>query len=164
MGDIRFAAPSAQPIGYQHLLSDLMRPLPSPDSTNLVFEGLYPAIDTDTYTAWEKFQAMYLHSAMRGGRNEVLPARIELVGDNVRRRQGLILFREDGQAIVHVTNALIGYDGSGPTLTYRILQRLGVSMRDFDAIQKEVKASRAPYKVVISRENPDGAWMYWFVS
>lgn len=66
--------------------------------------------------------------------------------------RGLVLFDMREKPVVHVLHALIGYEGSGSSLTQAILRDVGVPERIFLEIQDEfrgVRTSNIPYYIVI---------------
>lgn len=72
--------------------------------------------------------------------------------------KGLVLFDDSYKPIVHVFNALIGYEGSGPSLTKFILDQLSIPERIFDEIQRKfrgIRSSDVPYYIVIQSTNND---------
>ena len=66
--------------------------------------------------------------------------------------QGVVLFDNYRRAILHATNALLGYGGSGPDLSRQILMAIGVSEDMFDEVNASVEP-REYDNVVFSRES-----------
>lgn len=64
-------------------------------------------------------------------------------------QQGAILIDQLGRKVCHVSNALIGYSGSGSMLTESILRQLGVSQEMFKEINRSVGVD---YHVVVTRQ------------
>jgi hypothetical protein len=64
--------------------------------------------------------------------------------------RGVVLFDNRGAAIIHVVNALLGYGGSGPALSKRILDALGVPSELFEQANQAVESQ--DYVIVFSRE------------
>lgn len=87
--------------------------------------------------------------------------RIELFGDGHTdtaqhrlRDRGIVLFDLNMRPLVHVTEALIGYGGSGPGLTEAIFREVGVDPNVFEEIQTnhwEILSTNIPYHVVVQR-------------
>lgn len=62
---------------------------------------------------------------------------------------------------VHVLNALLGYNGSGPYLSRDIMEHLGMSAATFDAMNNSVKRARntnTPFGVLAL--NVGGEWLF----
>jgi hypothetical protein len=82
-------------------------------------------------------------------------ARVEFINkqDEVTgvERRGAVLFDNYRRPLLHTTNALLGYGGSGPGFSQQILQMLGVPERMFDEANRSV--THGDYdNVVFSRE------------
>jgi hypothetical protein len=63
--------------------------------------------------------------------------------------RGVFLLDANGTVIVHITNALIGYDGSGPALSRRILELFGFSQQAFHNINDTVRPSQQHYGLTL---------------
>lgn len=63
--------------------------------------------------------------------------------------RGAFLMNESGFAVVHVTNALIGYGGSGPYLSRRILQMFGFSDEAFQTINEAARPTGQNYALIL---------------
>lgn len=91
--------------------------------------------------------------------------RIEIFSDDYTedaryrlKDRGIVLFDVSGRPLVHVCHALIGYGGSGPSLTEAIFQELGVDEGIFDQIQKAysgIRSTNTPYYVVVQKARDD---------
>jgi hypothetical protein len=74
--------------------------------------------------------------------------------------RGLVMFDDTDEPVVHVLNALLGYSGSGPSLTQAILRELSIPDQIFIDIQHDlwdIRSTDTPYYVIIqSAEREDG--------
>ncbi|MNQ66192.1 hypothetical protein D3C85_806780 [compost metagenome] len=83
-----------------------------------------------------------------------------------QRDRGLVLFDDSNAPIVHILDALIGYQGSGPSLTWMILDSLGVPEWIFSEIQRkfwDVRSTNTPYYIIVQstpRSNSSSEW-HW---
>jgi hypothetical protein len=120
--------------------------------------GTLPAITGPTDTAWTQIEIILTgiselakRKTYACGEGFSTPARVELLwcGDN-RDFRGLVIFDSQGRLIVHVTNALLGYSGSGSYLSKQILTLLGISKRMFEEIQYAVW--NMSYVVILTRQ------------
>lgn len=144
-----------------------------------------PALTQSTHVVWQQLEPILVRIDEARESEQFtasppfsLPARLELIWDRHHsHRQGLVMFDSQGQLIVHVVHALLGYDGSGPQLSKQILTHLGVGEAMFEQIQHEVRDR--PYLVVLSRQKRrfdqgitttypthevEGEWEYWDAS
>jgi hypothetical protein len=83
--------------------------------------------------------------------------------------RGLVLFDNTGRPIVHVFHALIGYNGSAPSVTKAILDELSIPERIFEEIQATFRGIRntdRPYYVVIqgTGDHYSPEWEWWSVT
>lgn len=94
--------------------------------------------------------------------------RIEIFGDDYTEITqhrlldcGLVLFDDKNEPVLHVLNALLGYDGLGSTPTQTALRELSVPTQIFDEIQWDlqgIRSTNTPYYIVIqSTEREDGS-------
>ena len=157
-------------------------------------DGSYPlweddvsmrALTQDTYVAWRQLEPILARITGVLGTDQFtdsppfsLPARIELIRTQDHSNlQGLVLFDSQGQLIVHVVHALLGYEGSGTKISEQILGYLGVSEAMFREIQQNVQ--NRPYLIILSRQKHElhedvrvsnltpeveEEWRYWDVS
>jgi hypothetical protein len=80
------------------------------------------------------------------------------------RDQGMVLFDIEAKPILHVSEAVIGYDGGGSQLTWAILDELGVDLQIFKEIQEaywNVPGQYRPYYVVVQRARCDDEGVKW---
>ncbi len=120
--------------------------------------GTFPAITGPTDAAWKQIEIILtgIIELARHKSYEILttystPARVELLWSRDNRDfRGLVIFDSMGRLIVHVTNALLGYGGSGPYLSEQILTLLGVSNEMFEEIQQATWDR--PYLIILSRQ------------
>ena len=77
-------------------------------------------------------------------------ARAEFIRNEMLGRRGVVFYDNRGVPLIHVVHALLGYDGSGPDLSRRLLETLGVSELEFDEVNREVGGQ--DYVVIFSRE------------
>lgn len=82
-------------------------------------------------------------------------SRMEFIWQRGLNRQGVVLYDAGGTPLVHVVNALLGYQGSGPTLSRLIMETFGVSDHDFYCINGAV--ANQDYIVVLDRSA--GEWV-----
>lgn len=97
--------------------------------------------------------------------------RIEIICDDHteaaryrRRDRGIVLFDLNGQPLIHVVNALVGYSGSGPSLTEAIFRELRIDHDIFDEIQQAyqgVRSTNIPCYVVIQSVRDDKGQFKW---
>lgn len=80
---------------------------------------------------------------------------MEFIWQRGLNRQGVVLYDAGGTPLVHVVNALLGYQGSGPTLSRLIMTTFGVSDHDFHCINGAV--ANEDYIVVLDRSA--GEWV-----
>lgn len=120
-----------------------------------------PPIDDETFGTWRMLEPLLAgiqvlaHEKGFDAAYSTI-ARLEFfwsVEDDDEYR-GVAIFDSRGQLVVHVLHALLGYGGSGPTLSRQIMGLLGVSIEMLDDIQRAVWNQR-PYKIVVSREKHD---------
>lgn len=89
---------------------------------------------------------------------------------NANGRRGVVLYDNQGRAVMHVIHALLGYGGSGPQLTWHILETLGVSQEMFN--EANMSVVNEEYVLVFSREEvsndivvlygtPRDTWEWW---
>lgn len=127
--------------------------------------GSYPAINYDTNLSWQLIHPIMVGTSLvnQDGRYGFgKPTRIELfMGSDTFRTRGLALFDKTGRLIVHVVNALLGYGGSGPHLSWQIMEFLGVSKEIFDKIQAATSQENGtmPYRVILLRES-SSKWVW----
>lgn len=78
--------------------------------------------------------------------------RVELFWDpnSADQRRGAVFFDSTGQTVMHVMHALLGYNGSGPTLSKCLLRQLGVEQAMFDELNGRLQ--NQAYYVILSRE------------
>lgn len=90
------------------------------------------------------------------------------------RPQGLVAFNDACVALFHVSCALLGYEGSGPKLTQRVLAAIGIPVEMFERVNQQVHPGS--YMVIFSREKTEllegvkvskyegckDEWEYWF--
>lgn len=103
-------------------------------------------------------------------------ARVELFrGYTPDYRQGMVVFNEQGEALFHAVNAVLGYKASSASLAREVLREIGISNELFHEVNSQ--AALGAYSVVISRENTEmvgdvqfasrtkcaNDWVYWFV-
>ena len=75
--------------------------------------------------------------------------------------RGIVLFDVHNRPLVHVLHALIGYGGSGPSLTEAILREIGVDESIFDQIQEAhagIRSTNTPYYVVVQKVDDHWVW------
>lgn len=122
----------------------------------LLLRGITAIVNDQGYTPWSEVQPV---------------GRIEIFGDeytdgaqNRLQDRGLVLFDTNGQPLVHVCNALIGYSGSGPSLTEAIFAELGVDQEMFDRIQASyagIRSTNTPYYVVVQSARDTEGSLRW---
>lgn len=120
--------------------------------------GTFPAITGPTDAAWRQIEIILTgvielarHKTYEISTTYSTPARVELLWSRDNRDfRGLVIFDSMGRLIVHVTNALLGYGGSGPYLSEQILTLLGVSQEMFEEIQRATWDR--PYLIILSRQ------------
>lgn len=83
-------------------------------------------------------------------------ARLEFVWDG--RKKGVIAVGTRDNVLVHITEAILGYEGSGPSLSKDILHFFGVSDEVFEMIQDAAWNAR-PYLVSLGRTGPS-SWSW----
>lgn len=135
-------SPSTQPLNYQ--LVDPSRY--AQESSRWFYKEPKIVIDTHTDDSEKYFRALVelvkstIHSIefVRG---------IDASGHEFIR--GAFLMNESGYAVVHVTNALIGYGGSGPHLSSRILQMFGFSDEAFQTINEAARPTGQNYALIL---------------
>lgn len=98
-------------------------------------------------------------------------SRVEIFGDahtsaaqGRLHDQGLVLFDIHDKPVVHVFNALIGYNGDGVSLTRAILSELAIPDHIFHEIQRkfwDIRNSGTPYYVVIQSTKRDDGLLDW---
>ncbi len=151
------------------LLADIVPEAPSEYGPLLwQTEDSLPAIVDDTDTAWSKLgPTLYdiVHEESTAFGFEA-PTRVELVWDRDPRPallgdqdiRGLALFDSNGRLFVHVVHALVGYDGSGPTLSRDILRLIGVPYSVFNEIQ--AATAHRSYAIILERHEATGKWRW----
>lgn len=77
-------------------------------------------------------------------------ARMEFIWDRSTGRRGVVVYNDDGDPVLHVVNALLGYRGAGPALSRQIMEALGVPSEVYAMINRSV--TNQDYVVVLSRE------------
>lgn len=130
------------------------------------FKTQMPSIGTDTDQIWRLLEPlligidiMYLSSDTadleRRNLRHAQIARAEFIWrwDELTRKEyrGAVLFDNHQQPLIHVSDALLGYEGNGPELSRNILCSLGVAEQMF----REASASVPTHNydsVVFSRE------------
>lgn len=148
-------ATATAPFPYDSVYTDtLMRLLPAGEEPIYQTVTSLPALTDSDFLVWRALEPAL--DKIRGDveRNKwnaplALPARLEFFWND--EFTGVVIFDSRGRLIVHSPVALLGYDGSGPGLSKKILLSLGVSQEMFDEIQAEIW-NRRPYAVVVSRE------------
>lgn len=108
----------------------------------------------DTTSAWSFLDQLFPDDhtvAVIDGLTFDTPARLECFWDDNLRKRGITIFDQQGRLIIHVHSALLGYEGSGPRLSWQLMERLGVPRKLFDELQVEANLSR-PYMMIVSRE------------
>jgi hypothetical protein len=63
--------------------------------------------------------------------------------------RGAFLMNETGSVVVRISNALIGYDGSGPHLSRRILEMFGFSKEAFEMINNAARPTEQHYALIL---------------
>ena len=130
----------------------------------------FAAIDAETHTAWRLVRTILIgtiehNKALRraglglGFQDFGRPTRVEaFMGTSSFRTRGIAIFDEKGDLIVHVVNALLGYDGNGPDLSWHILNLLGISDEMFSDIQAATSQQRGttPYTIIILYDDATG--------
>lgn len=96
---------------------------------------------------------------IEGKLEELIPdpdqvARVEFIWDDVRGKRGAILVDTVGNVMLHVVDALLGYNGSGPRLSEAILARLGANKELFEHLNEAVWQQR-PYGLGVFRNGPN---------
>lgn len=152
------AVSTTAPYPYSHPL--LAKFTPEEISHQIVWQphGSLPAITGPTDAAWNQIEIILTgiaelarHKTYAGSTGYSTPARVELLWSRDNRDfRGLVIFDSQGRLIVHVTNALLGYGGSGPYLSEQILMLLGISKEMFEEIQ--VSVWDKPYVVILTRQ------------
>ena len=152
-------ATSTAPYPYRRpLLAQYKLEIPEFGSPKWENANSFPAIDDATDTAWQQAKiilagviALANEKPFAGSSGFSLPARVELIWSRGNPElRGLVVFDTQGRLIVHVENALLGYNGSGPSLSQQILSFLDVSPETFEEIQ--ASAWNRPYLIVLSRQ------------
>ncbi len=108
----------------------------------------------DTTSAWNFLNRLFPDDqtvAVIDGRTFSRPVRLECFWNDYSHKRGITVFDQHGRLIVHVVPALLGYEGSGPALSWQLMERLGVTRELFDQLQTEVHNNR-PYMLIVSRE------------
>ncbi|HMS93329.1 MAG TPA: hypothetical protein PKD28_02960 [Candidatus Saccharibacteria bacterium] len=77
-------------------------------------------------------------------------ARVEFIWDRATNQRGAVFFDDRGVPLLHVINALLGYQGAGSALSHRIMRDLGLSESVFTEINTLV--NNQDYVVVLTRE------------
>lgn len=83
-------------------------------------------------------------------------ARLEFIRDD--HRVGVVAVSATGQALAHITSALLGYDGSGPRLSQAICSFFGIPDSSFKQMQRTTW-NTMPYVVVVFRSSAK-AWSW----
>lgn len=108
------------------------------------------AITGVTHEAWNQFQTVA--NIIESGMTPFGPiARLEFFWDHTEDTRGVAIFDSSSNLVTHVVHALLGYEGSGPGLSEKIMERVGVPSEVFRAVQQSTWNSR-PYMVVVSRQ------------
>lgn len=76
-------------------------------------------------------------------------AHIEFIWNRRTKCRGAVFFDDRGVALIHVVNALLGYQGAGSALSRRIMMGFGVDAEVFDEINELV--TNEDYIVVLTR-------------
>jgi len=121
----------------------------------------------DTFSDWRSLQAIFTDADSVWNEDGTdfrfgTPVRLEAFWDLDIDERGIAIFDDRNQLIVHVVTALLGYDGSGPELSRRILEHFGVPEVVFNELQRLLKNDHH-YKVVIARERANSSWIWWRV-
>lgn len=127
----------------------------------------------DTYAYYEKMLTPKSHEVMKGDsfdsertlQTEVSPFVATLVThiDFIRTRrfvgspfgfEGAVLRHED-HVLLSIQGAILGYDGSGPSLSKRIMEWVGLTATDFQTMNRMFKG-KTEYllSIELHRENP----------
>lgn len=114
-------------------------------------------IEGDDYNSLRELEALL--TQVNNGKHAFFArvARLEFIWDErptaEHKLRGCVLFDATGAVVVHVINALLGYDGNGPDLSRVITKALDIPDDLFAEMQEAVWNER-PYVVVASRETP----------
>lgn len=127
----------------------------------LLLRGITETIRAEGHSIWRDVQPV--------GRIEIFSDDYTDAAKYRLQDRGLVIFDTNGRPLLHVCNALIGYSGSGPSLTKAIFDELGVGQAIFDEIQATYAGTRStntPYYLVVQKvqddiDRPDSFYWTW---
>jgi hypothetical protein len=112
--------------------------------------GNHTTADQNTYAIEDELGSLF------SGQDIV---RLEFLWNDAACKRGIVAIDANGDIVVHIVPALLGYTGAGSNLSHAVLQTLKVPEEVFEAIQSDTY-QRRPYIIAVNKDVATGMWSW----